>query len=117
MSSSKTDKEAAPQTGGRDYKDTLFLPQTDFPMKAGLPQREPEWLARVDLRLRAGRLRTERKSAEKFVFHDGPPYANGDIHMGHALNKLLKDIVVRSQSMLGKNALFVPGWAGCCAFW
>ena len=93
-----------------DYRPTLFLPQTDFPMKAGLPKREPEILARwAQLDLYA-RLRDARKGAEVFSYHDGPPYANGNLHMGHALNKILKDMVCRSQSLLGKDAAFVPGW-------
>ncbi len=92
------------------YKDTIFLPQTDFPMRAGLPQREPEWLARwttVDLH---GRLRADAKTREKFILHDGPPYANGHLHMGHALNKILKDIINRSRQMMGFDAFYVPGW-------
>jgi len=97
-------------TQTRDYRETLRLPKTDFPMKAGLPKREPEMLerwARLDL---YARLRKESAGREKFVFHNGPPYANGAIHMGHALNHILKDITVRSQQMMGKDALFVPGW-------
>ncbi|MDZ4382679.1 MAG: isoleucine--tRNA ligase [Parvibaculum sp.] len=95
---------------GRDYRDTLFLPKTDFPMKAGLPVREPEWLARWQKLDLYKRLREEAKGRETFVLHDGPPYANGNIHIGHALNKILKDIVVRSQQMMGKDAAYVPGW-------
>ena len=95
---------------GRDYRDTLFLPTTDFPMKAGLPAREPEWLARWEKLGLYERLRKEAKGRETFVLHDGPPYANGDIHIGHALNKILKDVVVRSQQMMGKDAAYVPGW-------
>ena len=94
----------------RDYSDTLFLPKTDFPMRAGLPQREPEILARwsrIDL---YGRLRTAAKGRPRFILHDGPPYANGNIHIGHALNKILKDVVTRSQQMLGFDANYVPGW-------
>jgi isoleucyl-tRNA synthetase len=97
-------------TTGRDYRDTLFLPTTDFPMKAGLPVREPEWLARWEKLGLYERLREEAKGRETFVLHDGPPYANGDIHIGHALNKILKDVVVRSQQMMGKDAAYVPGW-------
>ncbi|MDW3098986.1 MAG: isoleucine--tRNA ligase [Alphaproteobacteria bacterium] len=93
-----------------DYRPTLFLPQTDFPMKAGLPKREPEVLERWNKMDLYGRLREARKDAPVFSYHDGPPYANGEIHMGHSLNKILKDIVCRSQSMLGRNASFVPGW-------
>ncbi|MEE8351848.1 MAG: isoleucine--tRNA ligase [Rhodospirillales bacterium] len=93
-----------------DYKSTVFLPQTDFPMKAGLAEREPEMLERwKDLGLQE-LLRKAGKDREKFVLHDGPPYANGHLHIGHALNKILKDVVVRSQQMMGKDANFVPGW-------
>ncbi|MEA3062996.1 MAG: isoleucyl-tRNA synthetase [Sphingomonadales bacterium] len=93
-----------------DYRDTVFLPKTDFPMKAGLAAKEPAILARwaeMDL---YRRLRRAREGRTRFILHDGPPYANGDIHMGHAMNKILKDIVVRSQSLLGKDAPYVPGW-------
>ena len=93
-----------------DYSKTLFLPQTDFPMRAGLPQREPELLARWrNLGLYA-RLREAAKGRAKFILHDGPPYANGPIHIGHALNKILKDVVTRSQQMLGFDSNYVPGW-------
>jgi isoleucyl-tRNA synthetase len=93
-----------------DYRSTVFLPKTDFPMKAGLSQKEPAILARwAETRLYE-QLRSVRKGRERFILHDGPPYANGDIHMGHAMNKILKDIVVRSQSLLGKDAPYVPGW-------
>jgi isoleucyl-tRNA synthetase len=95
---------------GRDYSETLFLPQTDFPMRAGLPQREPLLLERWnELRLYE-RLREVQKGRPRFVLHDGPPYANGNIHIGHALNKILKDIVARSQGMLGFDSNYVPGW-------
>lgn len=93
-----------------NYKPTIFLPKTDFPMKAGLPQREPELLARWEKMDIYGRHRDQGKTREKFVLHDGPPYANGHLHMGHALNKILKDVIVRSQQMLGKDANYVPGW-------
>ncbi|MEQ7873457.1 isoleucine--tRNA ligase [Sphingomonas sp. ASV193] len=94
----------------RDYRDTVFLPKTDFPMKAGLPAKEPVILERwIDEDLE-GQLRAARKGREKFILHDGPPYANGDIHIGHALNKTLKDMVVRTQTLLGKDAPYVPGW-------
>jgi isoleucyl-tRNA synthetase len=94
----------------RDYSETLFLPKTDFPMRAGLPQKEPELLARwakLDL---YGALRAAAKGRPRFVLHDGPPYANGNIHIGHALNKILKDVVTRSQQMLGYDSNYVPGW-------
>lgn len=95
---------------GRDYKDTLFLPTTDFPMRAGLPKREPELLARW-ARLDLYRtLREASKDREPYVLHDGPPYANGHIHMGTALTKILKDLIVRSRQMSGFDANYVPGW-------
>jgi isoleucyl-tRNA synthetase len=94
----------------RDYSETLFLPQTDFPMRAGLPQKEPEILARWAKDDLYGQLRAASKGREKFVLHDGPPYANGNIHIGHALNKILKDVVTRSQQMLGYDSNYVPGW-------
>jgi isoleucyl-tRNA synthetase len=93
-----------------DYSKTLFLPQTDFPMRAGLPQREPEILKywnEIDL---YGKLRQSAAGRAKFVLHDGPPYANGNIHIGHALNKILKDVVTKSQQMLGFDSNYVPGW-------
>ncbi|WP_299784151.1 isoleucine--tRNA ligase [uncultured Marivita sp.] len=97
-----------------DYKDTLNLPKTDFPMRAGLPKREPEWLEKWEkigvydrLREKALHAAAERKP---FTLHDGPPYANGHLHIGHALNKILKDMVVRSQQMMGRDARYIPGW-------
>ena len=92
-----------------DYKETLNLPQTDFPMRAGLPKREPEWLARWERLGVYDRLR-EKEGRAPFTLHDGPPYANGHLHIGHALNKILKDMVVRSQQMMGKDARYIPGW-------
>ena len=92
-----------------DYRDTVFLPETDFPMRAGLPQREPEWLARWERIGIYDRLR-EKAGRAPFTLHDGPPYANGHLHIGHALNKVLKDMVVRSQQMMGRDARYVPGW-------
>jgi isoleucyl-tRNA synthetase len=94
----------------RDYSETLFLPQTEFPMRAGLPQREPEILARWEKADLYRQLRAAAKGREKFILHDGPPYANGNIHIGHALNKILKDVVTRSQQMLGLDSNYVPGW-------
>ena len=94
----------------RDFRDTVFLPKTDFPMKAGLPAKEPGIAARWEEIGLYRKLREARKGREKFILHDGPPYANGDIHIGHALNKVLKDMVVRSQNLLGKDAPYVPGW-------
>ncbi|MBD9526707.1 isoleucine--tRNA ligase [Paracoccus sp. PAR01] len=92
-----------------DYRDTVFLPQTDFPMRAGLPQREPEWLDRWERMGIYDRLRT-KKGRAPFILHDGPPYANGHLHIGHALNKVLKDFITRSQQMMGRDARYVPGW-------
>ncbi len=92
-----------------DYKATLNLPKTDFPMRAGLPQREPGWLERWAKIGVYDRLR-ENKGRSSFTLHDGPPYANGHLHIGHALNKVLKDFIVRSQQMLGKDARYIPGW-------
>ncbi|MCB1345598.1 MAG: class I tRNA ligase family protein, partial [Rhodobacteraceae bacterium] len=92
-----------------DYKDTLFLPVTDFPMRAGLPQREPEWLARWERLDVYGRLRA-KPGRKPFILHDGPPYANGHLHIGHALNKTIKDIIVRSHQMMGFDSRYVPGW-------
>ncbi|WP_158807926.1 isoleucine--tRNA ligase [Beijerinckia sp. L45] len=103
----KPDKAAA---DGVDYAKSLYLPQTEFPMRAGLPKKEPELLARwseIDL---YGKLRAAGQGRPKFVLHDGPPYANGNIHIGHALNKILKDLVTRSQQMTGKDSNYVPGW-------
>ncbi|MGE5564506.1 MAG: isoleucine--tRNA ligase [Bacillota bacterium] len=93
-----------------DYRSTVFLPRTDFPMKAGLPQKEPAILARWESEGLYQRIREAREGRQKFIFHDGPPYANGDIHIGHALNHTIKDMVVRTQSLLGKDAPYVPGW-------
>jgi len=94
----------------RDYSETLFLPKTDFPMRAGLPQKEPEILARWQELNLYDRLRAASRGRPKFILHDGPPYANGNIHIGHALNKILKDVVTRSQQMLGYDSNYVPGW-------
>ncbi|MDC0686427.1 isoleucine--tRNA ligase [Mitsuaria sp. RG] len=93
-----------------DYKATLNLPDTAFPMKAGLPQREPQILQRWDSIGLYGKLREIGKDRPKFVLHDGPPYANGKIHIGHALNKILKDMIVRSKTLSGFDAPYVPGW-------
>ncbi|MCW5729445.1 MAG: isoleucine--tRNA ligase [Alphaproteobacteria bacterium] len=93
-----------------DYRDSVFLPQTDFPMKAGLPKKEPELLARWRAMDLFRRMRERASGREKFILHDGPPYANGNIHIGHALNKILKDVIARSQQMLGKDSNYVPGW-------
>ena len=95
-----------------DYSETLFLPKTDFPMRAGLPQREPEILARWEREDLYGQLRESGKGRPKFVLHDGPPYANGHVHIGNAPAniKILKDTVVRSRQMTGWESNYVPGW-------
>lgn len=93
-----------------DYKDTLNLPKTDFPMRAGLPKREPDWLARWQRIGIYDRLRERAEGRAPFTLHDGPPYANGNLHIGHALNKILKDFIVRSQQMMGRDARYIPGW-------
>ncbi|MET1112497.1 MAG: isoleucine--tRNA ligase [Allosphingosinicella sp.] len=93
-----------------DYRDTVFLPKTDFPMKAGLASKEPAILARWAEMGLYERLREERAGRERFILHDGPPYANGDIHIGHAMMKTIKDFILRSQTLLGKDAPFIPGW-------
>jgi isoleucyl-tRNA synthetase len=93
-----------------DYRATVFLPKTDFPMKAGLPEKEPTILAKWLGDGLYEKLRDARRGREKFILHDGPPYANGDMHIGHALNHILKDLVVRTQTLLGKDAPYVPGW-------
>lgn len=93
-----------------DYKATLNLPKTDFPMKADLPRREPEILKDWEERRLYAKLREFRRGRPLWILHDGPPYANGHIHIGHALNKILKDLVVKSRSMFGYDAIFVPGW-------
>jgi isoleucyl-tRNA synthetase len=97
-------------TDARDYSATLFLPQTDFPMRAGLPQKEPELLERWRRLDIYRRLRRAAAGRPRFILHDGPPYANGNIHIGTALNKILKDVVTRSQQMLGYDSNYVPGW-------
>src|ERR671910_1357367 len=93
-----------------EWKDTVNLPKTGFPMKANLQTAEPEAIARWDAMNLYGQLRRARSGAPKYVLHDGPPYANGQIHIGHALNKVLKDFVVKSRSMAGFDAPYVPGW-------
>src|SRR5258707_4270976 len=93
-----------------DYRSTVFLPQTEFPMRGDLPKREPALLQRWHQVALWQRLRATSKGREKFILHDGPPYANGNLHIGHALNKILKDVVNRAQQMLGKDANYVPGW-------
>ncbi len=104
--------ELMSKTGGMDmdYKDTLLMPKTEFPMRGNLPKREPEIQAKWEEMDIYKKVQDRTKGRPMFVLHDGPPYANGDIHMGHALNKILKDIIVRHKSMTGYNAPYVPGW-------
>ena len=102
--------EKPQKSDATDYSRTLFLPQTEFPMRAGLPQREPEILKRWNEIGLYDRLRETAAGRAKFVLHDGPPYANGNIHIGHSLNKILKDVVTKSQQMLGFDSNYVPGW-------
>ena len=85
-----------------DYKDTVYLPKTDFSMRAGLPTKEPQILKLWEETKLFKKLREQRKNSQPFILHDGPPYANGNLHIGHALNKIIKDVINRSQSMLGK---------------
>ncbi len=104
-------KNGAPSDAApRDYKPTLFLPETDFPMRAGLPKAEPEYLKAWDAADIYRQLRNDAAGRPKYVLHDGPPYANGHLHMGHAFNKILKDLVVRSRQMMGFDSNYVPGW-------
>ncbi len=105
-----TDKVVTVPAMTRDFKDTLNLPQTDFPMKANLSQREPEMLRTWDDQRVYERLQEKAKGAATYILHDGPPYANGHIHMGHALNKILKDVIVKFKTMQGFSAPYVPGW-------
>jgi isoleucyl-tRNA synthetase len=93
-----------------DYRSTVFLPKTDFPMKAGLASKEPAILARWAQDRLYEQIRGARQGRERFILHDGPPYANGDIHIGHAMMKTIKDFIIRSQSLMGKDAPFIPGW-------
>lgn len=102
--------DSTPTAEQRDYRDTVFLPKTDFPMKAGLPQKEPLILAKWLEGNLEGQIREARRGRDQFILHDGPPYANGDMHIGHALNHILKDMVVRTQTLKGKDAPYVPGW-------
>ena len=94
----------------QDYRDTVFLPKTDFPMRAGLAKREPQILARWEAGDLFARQREAARGREKFILHDGPPYANGHLHIGHALNKILKDVINRSRQMTGMDAHYIPGW-------
>src|SRR3569833_1885074 len=110
LASQITMSEKPQKSDATDYSKTLFLPQTDFPMRAGLPQREPEMLKYWNEIGLYGKLRADSRGCSLFVLHDGPPYANGNIHIGHALNKILKDVVTKSQQMLGHDSNYVPGW-------
>ena len=103
MSEEQKSKEEA-------YRESVFLPKTEFPMRGGLPKKEPEILAKWEAMDLYGQMRKQAKGKEKFILHDGPPYANGNIHMGHAVNKILKDVVVKSNAMTGKDGPYVPGW-------
>ena len=94
----------------RDYRDTVFLPQTSFPMRGDLPKREPQILARWEKMDLWSRLRAASKDRPKFILHDGPPYANGNIHIGTALNKIHKDVINRTRQMAGYDADYIPGW-------
>ena len=93
-----------------DYKDTLNLPKTGFPMKANLAQKEPETLEKWEQIDIYKKIRQASKGKQKYILHDGPPYANGDIHLGTALNKIIKDIVIKSKNMSGFDSIYVPGW-------
>src|SRR6201747_1805004 len=102
--------EKSQKSDATDYSKTLYLPQTEFPMRAGLPKLEPEILKYWNEIALYDKLRQSAAGRAKFVLHDGPPYANGNIHIGHALNKILKDVVTKSQQMLGFDSNYVPGW-------
>ncbi len=95
---------------GRDYRETLFLPKTSFPMRAGLPKKEPEMIRKWQETGLYDRLRRDSKGRKRFILHDGPPYANGHLHIGHALNKILKDVITKAAQMSGWDSNFVPGW-------
>ena len=92
------------------YKPTLNLPDTEFPMRGNLAKREPEMLARWEEIGLYRKIREARAGRDKFILHDGPPYANGNIHIGHAVNKILKDVIIKSQTLSGKDAPYIPGW-------
>jgi len=110
MADIMSDTKTTDSDGAVDYSKTLFLPETDFPMRAGLPKAEPEWIAKWDGMDLYGTLRKASEGRPKYVLHDGPPYANGNLHIGHALNKILKDVITRSFQMRGYDANYVPGW-------
>jgi len=100
----------APAEAPRDYRDTVFLPQTSFPMRGDLPKKEPAILARWEAMDLWGKLRAASKGRPMFILHDGPPYANGHLHIGTALNKILKDVINRTRQMAGYDANYIPGW-------
>src|SRR6056300_916058 len=93
-----------------DYKETVFLPRTDFSMRAGLPTKEPQILKLWEETKLFDKLREQRKSAKSFILHDGPPYANGNLHLGHAVNKILKDFIIKSKTLSDFDAPYIPGW-------
>ena len=99
-----------PTLRAMDYKNTLNLPDTPFPMRGDLPRREPLWVAQWQEKGVYQAIRKASKGRPTFLLHDGPPYANGDIHIGHAVNKILKDMIVKSRNMAGFDAAYVPGW-------
>ena len=105
-----SDTPATPGTSSPDYRATLNLPDTPFPMRGDLPKREPQWLKAWDEQGLYKKLRAARQGAPLFVLHDGPPYANGQIHMGHAVNKILKDMIVKARQLAGFDAQYIPGW-------
>ncbi|MFY8117504.1 MAG: class I tRNA ligase family protein, partial [Roseateles sp.] len=94
----------------KDYRSTLNLPDTPFPMRGDLPKREPAWVKAWEEQGIYKKLRDARCGAPKFVLHDGPPYANGQIHIGHAANKILKDMIVKARQLAGFDAAYIPGW-------
>ena len=104
------DAPSQPTDAPRDYRDTVFLPQTSFPMRGDLPKKEPAILARWEAMDLWGKMRAQAKGRPVFILHDGPPYANGNLHIGHALNKILKDVINRSRQMAGQDGLYIPGW-------
>ncbi|MEO8249961.1 MAG: class I tRNA ligase family protein, partial [Burkholderiales bacterium] len=111
MLSTDTAAETPAATGTKtDYRATLNLPDTPFPMRGDLPKREPQWTREWDEKGIYKKLRDARHGAPKFILHDGPPYANGQIHMGHAVNKILKDMITKARQLKGLDALYVPGW-------
>ena len=110
MSEAPTDRLAPAAPATTDYRSTLNLPDTPFPMRGDLPKREPGWVKEWNDEGLYKRLRAARCGHPKFILHDGPPYANGQIHMGHAVNKILKDMIVKARQLEGFDALYVPGW-------